>query len=120
MVVYPQPAAKNKRPAWGPSQEQKGLNEKSLMALLVARSPLVTPSTPAVRAHVVCSGPLPVPLPTTPVGSHPRRLWPGWHTKQQHFAQRPDMVSQPRHHGGRTGLPLLRGAAAVGAFGLRQ
>jgi hypothetical protein len=42
------------------------------MALPVARSPLVTPSTPAVRTHVACSGPLPVPFPTTPVDSHPK------------------------------------------------
>src|SRR5207244_8974211 len=70
--------------------------------------------------HIAGSGPLPLLLPTTPVDSYPRQLWPGWHTKQQHFAQRPDMVGQPRRHGGRTGPPLLRGAAAVGGLGRRQ
>jgi hypothetical protein len=59
-------------------------------------------------------------LPTTTACSYPHWLWPGWHTKQQHFAQRPDMVGQPRRHSGRRGPPLLRGAAAVGALGLRQ
>src|SRR2546425_283347 len=53
-----------------------------------------------LRTHVAGSGPLPLLLPTTPVDSYPRQLRPGWHTKQQHFAQRPDMVGQPRRHGG--------------------
>ena len=52
------------------------------------------------------SGPLPLLLPTTPLDSHPHRLRPRWHTKQQHVAQRPDMVGQPCRHGRCTGPPL--------------
>jgi hypothetical protein len=105
-----------------PGDRHKGKN-----AEMRGRSwPLRGPLTPGdafdagLWTHVAGSGPLPWLLPTTPVDSYPRQLWPGWHTKQQHFAQRPDMVGQPRRHGGRTGPPLLRGAAAVGGLGLRQ
>src|SRR6185436_765274 len=66
------------------------------------------------------SGPLPLLCPTTPVDSHPHRLRPGWHTKQQHFAQRPDVISEPRGHGRRPRPPLRGGARAVGRDRLCQ
>jgi hypothetical protein len=66
------------------------------------------------------SGPLPLLCPTTPVDSHPHRLRPGWHTKQQHFAQRPDVIGEPRGHGRRPRPPLRGGARAVGRDRLCQ
>src|SRR5205823_11952570 len=105
-----------------PGDRHKGKNAEMRGRSWHLRGPL-TPGDAfdaGLWTHIAGSGPLPLLLPTTPVDSYPRQLWPGWHTKQQHFAQRPDMVGQPRRHGGRTGPPLLRGAAAVGGLGLRQ
>ena len=55
--------------------------------------------------------------------SHPRWLWPRRHAEQQHLAQRPDVIRQPRRHGWRPRLPRAwpspcrwsaRAAAAAG------
>ena len=86
--------------------------------LPAALSPLVTPSQPAVRTHVVCSGSLPVPLPTPSACSHPRWLWPRRHPIQQDLSQCPDMIGQPGCHRGCPGAPVLRGARPVGGQGL--
>jgi hypothetical protein len=85
--------------------------------LPAALSPLVTPSQPAVRTHVVCSGSLPVPLPTPSACSHPRWLWPRRHPIQQDLSQCPDMIGQPGCHRGCPGAPVLRGARPVGGQG---
>src|SRR5262249_40354818 len=53
------------------------------------------------------SGSLPLLLPTTTAGSHPRGLRPRRHPIQQHLAQRPDVVRQSSGHGGRPWLPAL-------------
>ncbi len=39
--------------------------------------------------------------------SHPCWLRPGRHTEEQHLAQRPDVIGQPRGHGRRLGLPAF-------------
>src|SRR5215471_21630662 len=88
--------------------------------ITVARSPLVTSSTPAVWTHVVCSSPILWLLPTTTTCSHPRWLRPWRHAEEQHLAQRPDVIRQSSRHGRRPGLPALGGAAAVGELELRQ
>jgi hypothetical protein len=49
--------------------------------------------------------------------SHPRGLWPRRHPKEQDFAQRPDMVSQPRGHRWRTRPPSLGRARAMRRLG---
>src|SRR5215831_7953307 len=51
-----------------------------------------------------------------------QRLWlrPWRDAKQQHLAQRPDVVRQSRGHGGRPRLPAFGGAVALGRFGLEQ
>src|SRR5215470_378807 len=110
----------NTRGLPGDHHKGKDAGMRGLSWHLSALSPLVTPSTPAVRTHVAGSGPLPWLLPTTSVGLHPCCLGPWRDAKEQHLTQRPDMVGEPRRHGGRTGPPLLRGAAAVGALELRQ
>ena len=80
----------------------------------------VTSSTPGVWTHVVCSGPLPLPLPTTVACSYPRWLGPGRHAKQEHLAQRPDVIGQPRGHGRCPRLPRFGRALAMGGPGLGQ
>src|SRR4029453_7252952 len=77
----------------------------------------MTPSTPAVRTHVVCSGHLTVPLPTTVAGSYPRLLGPWRHAEQQHLTQCPDMVGQPRCHRWRARPPHLGRAGPVSELG---
>src|SRR5262249_19600013 len=65
-------------------------------------------------------GHLPVPLPTTVAGSYPRWLGPWRHATQEHLAQRPDVMGQPRGHGRCPRLPLRDGARAVGRSRRRQ
>ena len=88
--------------------------------LPTALSPPVTPSTQAIRTHVAASGDLSLPLPTTVACSYPRWLGPWRHPKQQHLAQRPDMVGQRRRHRRRLELPLLGRARPFGQLRLRQ
>ncbi len=82
--------------------------------------PPVTPSQSAVRTHVAGSGPLLWRLPTHPACSHPCWLRPRRHAEEQHLAQGPHMVGQPRGPGWCLGLPPLGRAIAMGGFGLRQ
>ena len=49
-----------------------------------------------------------------PAGSYPHGLGPGRHAKQEHLAQRPDVIGQPRGHGRCPRLPLRGGARAIG------
>ena len=116
-VVYLQPADKYRRLTRRPSTGSKRLRRAGSHGIIAALSPLVTPSTRAVWAHdCLCRAP-------PSAASHhyciltPCRLWPGWHTKQQHFAQRPDMVRQSRRHGWRTGPPLFGRARPMGGRG---
>ena len=80
-----------------------------------ALSPLVAPSKPAVRTHVVLSGHLPVPLSHDPACSHPHWMRPRRHTEAQHLARRPDVLRQSSGHGGRPRPPALGRAHAVGS-----
>src|SRR5712691_7476682 len=73
-----------------------------------------------MRTHVATSGFLPLPLPTTTAGSHPRGLRPRWHAKEQDVSQRPDLIGQPSGHRWRVRLPRLRRAHAMGGHRLRQ
>src|SRR5919109_852208 len=70
-----------------------------------------------VDAHRLLSGYLPWLLPITTASSHPRGLWPRRHAKEQHLAQRPDMVGEARGHRWRIGEPVLRGARALSGQG---
>src|SRR6266849_6404293 len=47
-------------------------------------------------------------------------LRPRRHAKEQHLAQRPDVLRQSSRHGGRPWLPALGGARAVGRHRLEQ
>ena len=47
-------------------------------------------------------------------------LSPRWHSYQEEFLDRPDVVCQPCCHGGRALLPFLRGTAAFGRYRLNQ
>ena len=49
-----------------------------------------------------------------------RWLRPWQHVEEQHFAQAPDMVRQPRCHRWCTGLPQLACARAIGCYRLQQ
>jgi hypothetical protein len=51
---------------------------------------------------------------------HRRRLRPRRHAAQEHLPQRPDLVGQPRRHGGCLGLPALGRAWAVRRHRLQQ
>ena len=55
-----------------------------------------------------------------PACSPPYWLRPRRHAKQQHLAQRPDVIRQSSGHGGRPRLPALGRARAVGRFGVWQ
>ena len=55
-----------------------------------------------------------------PACSHPCWLRPRRHAEEQHLAQGPHMVGQPRGHGWCLGLPPLGRAGAVGRFGVWQ
>jgi hypothetical protein len=59
-------------------------------------------------------GNFPLLLPTTAAYSSPRWLGPWRHAKQEHLAQRPDVIGQPRGYGRCPRLPLRGGARAVG------
>src|SRR3989442_11739972 len=96
----------------------KRLRRESPHGLSVDVSSLVTPSTPGVWTHVVCSDRLPVPLPTTLLAYTPHWLGPRRHAEQQHLPEGPDLVGEPRRHGWRTRPPLLGRTAAVGRLGL--
>src|SRR5205823_6859503 len=65
-------------------------------------------------------GHLPVLLPTTMACSYPRWLRPWRHAKQEHFAQRPDVIGQPRGHRWGPRLPQLGRARPIGGLGLRE
>ena len=112
LVVYLQPAAKYKRPAWRPSLGQKGA-PASHHGVTAALCTVMTPSQLAVQAHVATSGPLPLPFPTTTACSPLRWLRPRRHPEQQHLPQRPDVICQSSGHGGRPQLPALGRARAV-------
>jgi hypothetical protein len=64
--------------------------------------------------------PPPLAASLTTARSYPRWLGPRRHAEQQHFSQRPHMVSQPSGHGGCLELPAFGRAMAVGRFGLEQ
>src|SRR5262252_2154179 len=87
-----------------------------LSVLKTCFHPLLQPSWPS---H---SYTFPVSPPIVPLSSRLLRLWlwPRWDPEQEHFAQRPHPISEPRGHGGRTGPPLLSRARAVGRPRLRQ
>ena len=87
-----------------------------LSALETCFQPLLQPSWPS-HSHT-----FPVSPPIVPLSSRLLRLWlwPRWDPAQEHFAQRPHPISEPRGHGGRTGPPLLSRARAVGRHRLRQ
>jgi len=65
-------------------------------------------------------GHLPVLLPTTMACSYPRWLRPWRHAKQEHFAQRPDVIGQARGHRWRARPPRRGRARAVGGYRLRH
>src|SRR2546422_1194458 len=80
----------------------------------------MTPSKPAVRTHVACSGALPLPFSTTTACSQTRWLGPRRHAKQQYLSQCPDVIGQARRHRWRPRPPLLGRARAIGVYRLRQ
>jgi len=64
--------------------------------------------------------PPPLAVSHHPAGSHPCGLRPQRHAEEQHLAQGPPMVGQPRGHGWCLGLPPLGRTVVMGGFGLRQ
>ncbi len=77
----------------------KKVETRGLSGLLAALSPVVTPSQPAAWTHVACSGSLPRATSYHPACSYPHWLRPRRHAKQQHLAQRPDVIRQARGPG---------------------
>jgi hypothetical protein len=101
--VHPSTTTRTKRP-----------RREGSHSLLAALAPLVTPSKPAVWAHIAWAGPLPVRLPTPTVASPSRRLRQGRHTQQHPCAPRPARGRQARRHGRCRGPPLFGGARPLG------
>ena len=62
-------------------------------------------------------GHLPLLLPTTMPCSYPRWLGPWRHATQEHLAQRPDVIGQPRGHGRCPRLPRFGRALPMGGQG---
>ena len=99
-----------RRPPWRPKRSMR----ESCHSILEVLSPLLTPSKPAVRTHVGCSGHLLLLFPTTTACSHTHWLRPRRHPKEQHFAEGPDVIRQSSRHRGCAGPPLFGRARAVG------
>src|SRR5437667_10054564 len=118
-VVYLYRTGKYQRTVWRPSQGQKGVDERALMA-----SPQPSPPRDVLKVGRADTrglpGHLPVLLPTTMACSYPRWLRPWRHAKQEHFAQRPDVIGQPRGHRWGPRLPQLGRARPIGGLGLRE
>src|SRR6266446_632208 len=119
-VVSLQRAGKYQRPVWWPSQGQKGIGERAIMASQWSAPPWQRPRRRPCRRTSPPQAPSCCRLPPATANSYPRGLGPRWHPIQQDLSQAPDMIGQLGCHRWRTGAPLLRGARAIGGQGLEE